>query len=99
MALLEEAGEQIMEILTKHGKTLDGHTERLQNIESKVQQIGEQMETVAEFAKAVNEVVTAQKQINEIMANGFVEINKKFTEHTRILDALRNDVKDIKQNR
>ena len=64
------------------------------------------MGTVAEFANAVNEMATAQKQLNGLMAKGFVEIDKKFveidkksTEHTRILDALRNDAKDLKQNR
>ena len=130
MPLLEEVGKQIVETLAKHseilndhterlqnieakvqkideqGRTLNDHTERLQNIEAKVQQIGEQMGTVAEFANAVNEMATAQKQLNGLMAKGFVEIDKKFveidkksTEHTRILDALRNDAKDLKQNR
>ena len=64
------------------------------------------MGTVAEFANAVNEMATAQKQLNGLMAKGFGEIDKRFgeidkksTEHTRILDALRKDVNDLRQNK
>ena len=46
MPLLEEVGQQIIEILNKQQTTLDSHSERLNNIESRLDNIESVMKQI-----------------------------------------------------